>query len=165
MSEDVLFGREEDGMVDEELLHEASDSDKYLIFKAGEILFGVNADYVVEIVTDASITFVPMLPQYIRGVVNLRGLMVPIIDFRTLVGMGRTENFCTIVLRDGESQLGVLVDAVDQMVDIERKAVLPVPHQSASGIQELVSGMVSLADGGGVMMVLDCSVIFNQQHC
>lgn len=162
MSEEVLFGREPDE-VDEPQVEQA-DSDKYLIFKSAGILFGVNADLVEEIVTEASITFVPMVPAYVRGVVNLRGLMVPIIDFRTLVNKGCTENSCTVVLRDEEALLGVLVDEVDQMVDIERKSVLPVPHQSSSGIQELVSGMVSLADGSGVMMVLDCNVIFHQQH-
>ncbi len=162
MSEEVLFGREPDEV--EEPQVEQADSDKYLIFKSAGILFGVNADLVEEIVTEASITFVPMVPAYVRGVVNLRGVMVPIIDFRTLVNKACTEKSCTVVLRDDEALLGVLVDEVDQMVDIERKSVLPVPHQSASGIQELVSGMVSLADGSGVMMVLDCSVIFHQQH-
>ena len=162
MSEEVLFGREPDEPV-EGVTAEQAESDKYLIFKSAGILFGVNAALVVEIVTEASITFVPMLPAYIRGVVNLRGLMVPIIDFRTLVNKGYTENSCTIVLRDGEAQLGVLVDGVEQMVDIERKSVLPVPQQSSSGIQELVNGMVSLADGSGVMMVLDCGVIFDRQ--
>ena len=92
-----------------------SDTRKYLIFSSDGRLFGVDTDYVETILNETAITFIPMLPGHIRGVINLRGLIVPIIDFKMMLGQGMSENSCVVVLRDDETYVGILVDDVADM--------------------------------------------------
>ncbi len=141
----------------------SSDIKKYLIFSSNEKLFGVDTDYVETILTETTITYVPMLPGHIRGVINMRGLIVPIIDFRLLLGQGMSDSKCVVVLKDDDTYVGILVDDVDEMEDVGRKQILPVPFQGNQALHNLVSGMCSLPDGTGTMLVLDCHFLFNQQ--
>lgn len=141
----------------------AADIKKYLIFSSNEKLFGVDTDYVETILTETTITYVPMLPGHIRGVINMRGLIVPIIDFRLLLNQGMSDSQCVVVLKDDDTYVGILVDDVDEMEDVGRKEILPVPFQGNQALHNLVSGMCSLPDGTGTMLVLDCLFLFNQQ--
>ena len=130
------------------------DSQKYLIFMAGHLKLGVVAEDVVEILNNQVITYLPMVPNFIRGIINMRGQMIPILDVRARLGLPTLEeDNLVVVLNLGDVQLGILVDAVDQMLDIPRANIHPLPVNSA---QLLVSGMCSLPDGSGTMMVLDC---------
>ncbi|MCI9289148.1 MAG: purine-binding chemotaxis protein CheW [Oscillospiraceae bacterium] len=130
------------------------DSQKYLIFMAGHLKLGVVAEDVVEILNNQLITYLPMLPDFIRGIINMRGQMIPILDIRARLGMDpKEDDSLVVVINLGDVQLGILVDAVDQMLDIPKVNLLPMP---ANSTQLLVSGMCSLPDGSGTMMVLDC---------
>ena len=140
-----------------------SEAEKYLIFLSDEIFYGVNADCVAEIITETAVTWLPMLPTHIRGVINLRGQIVPIVDFRLLLGRYPGSNGCIIVLDLQETKIGILVDTVDQMVDIEKEAILPVPSQSVQAGQKMISGMYSLP-GGGTMMAVDCSLLLHDER-
>ena len=115
---------------------------------------GVVAEDVVEILNNQLITYLPMLPEFIRGIINMRGQMIPILDIRARLNMEPQEgDSLVVVINLGDVQLGILVDAVDQMLDIPKSNLLPMP---ANSTQLLVSGMCSLPDGSGTMMVLDC---------
>ena len=105
---------------------------KYLIFLSGGIYYGVDTKYVKEMLTqwETSVTWLPMLPPDIRGVINLRGGVVPIIDFRLMMGCMPEDKFCTVILDMEGTQIGILVDEVDQTVDLEKNRILPVPRQS-----------------------------------
>lgn len=140
-----------------------SETDKYLIFSSGGIFYGVDTKYVKEMLTqwDTSITWLPMLPPHIRGVINLRGGVVPIIDFRLLMGQMPEDRFSTVILDVEGTQIGILVDEVDQTVDIENRSVLPVPYQSGMESQKMVTGMYSLPGTGKTLMVLDCTQLKN----
>ncbi|MCI8856897.1 MAG: chemotaxis protein CheW [Clostridiaceae bacterium] len=159
MAEDVLFAVQPDEVPSAKQIE---DTDKYLIFRSGGILFGIHSDSVKEIITETRITLIPVLPEHISGVVNLRGLIVPIVDFRRLLGQVSQDNSCTIVLEYEDVQLGILVDDVDQMVDVDKKGILPVPYQNGQSIQNLVTGMYSLPDQGTLMM-LDISFLYHAQ--
>ena len=141
MKEEVMFAPQES--VVDPLNHgdDTVDAQKFLIFMCDDLRLGVHAESVVEILTHQPITYLPMLPAFIRGIINMRGQMVPIVDIRARLGKPILEESL------------VVVDAVDQMVDIPRHNILPMP---SSGGQLLVSGMCSLPDGSGTMMVLDC---------
>lgn len=139
------------------------DTEKYLVVTSAGVLYGVNTRNIQTILTEISITWLPMLPSHIRGVINLRGAVVPILDFRLLLGQQPGEKSCTIVLdSDDGTQIGIMVDEVDQTVDIETERILPVPSQTA-GEHKLVSGMCSLPSQNGTLMVLDCSLLFHGQ--
>lgn len=135
------------------------ETDKYLIFISGGIYYGVDTKYVKEMLTqwETSVTWLPMLPPDIRGVINLRGGVVPIIDFRLMMGCMPEDKFCTVILDMEGTQIGILVDEVDQTVDIQKNQILPVPHQSDMAAQKMVTGMYSLPGGKKTLMVLDCT--------
>ena len=153
MNDEILFARE-DEMEALNTVDDTVDSQKYLIFMAGHLKLGVVAEDVVEILNNQLITYLPMLPDFIRGIINMRGQMIPILDIRARLGMEPKEDDSLVVaINLGDVQLGILVDAVDQMLDIPKVNLLPMP---ANSTQLLVSGMCSLPDGSGTMMVLDC---------
>ncbi len=153
MNDEILFARE-DEMEALNTVDDTVDSQKYLIFMAGHLKLGVVAEDVVEILNNQLITYLPMLPDFIRGIINMRGQMIPILDIRARLGMEpKEDDSLVVVINLGDVQLGILVDAVDQMLDIPKVNLLPMPVNST---QLLVSGMCSLPDGSGTMMVLDC---------
>ena len=153
MNDEILFARE-DEMEALNTVDDTVDSQKYLIFMAGHLKLGVVAEDVVEILNNQLITYLPMLPDFIRGIINMRGQMIPILDSRARLGMDpKEDDSLVVVINLGDVQLGILVDAVDQMLDIPKVNLLPMP---ANSTQLLVSGMCSLPDGSGTMMVLDC---------
>ena len=153
MNDEILFARE-DEMEALNTVDDTVDSQKYLIFMAGHLKLGVVAEDVVEILNNQLITYLPMLPDFIRGIINMRGQMIPILDIRARLGMEpKEDDSLVVVINLGDVQLGILVDGVDQMLDIPKVNLLPMP---ANSTQLLVSGMCSLPDGSGTMMVLDC---------
>ena len=152
MNDEVMFARQDEldplNIVDDTL-----DSQKYLIFMAGHVKLGVVAEDVVEILNNQVITYLHIVPGFIRGIINMRGQMIPILDIRVRLGMPPEEDSLVVVINTGDVQLGILVDGVDQMLDIPKVNIHPLP---ANSTQVLVSGMCSLPDGSGTMMVLDC---------
>jgi len=151
MSEDVMFAIE-DETEETSRQEDTVDSKKYLIFMTDDLKFGVDAVCVLEIITNHVITYLPMVPDFIRGIINLRGQMIPIVDIRLRLGKMQREDCLVIVLNIDSTQVGILVDSVDQMIDIPKADILPMPAQDG---QLLVSGMCTLPDGSGTMMVLD----------
>ena len=136
------------------IVDDTLDSQKYLIFMAGHLKLGVVAEDVVEILNNQIITYLPMVPNFIRGIINMRGQMVPILDIRARLGLPSLEDdSLVVVLNLNDVQLGLLVDGVDQMLDIPKIYIHSLP---ANSTQVLVNGMCSLPDGSGTMMVLDC---------
>ena len=153
MNDEIMFARQDEAAALNTLADDTINVQKYLIFMSGHLRLGVAAEDVVEILNNQIITYLPMVPNYIRGIINMRGQMVPILDIRARLGMeSREEDSLVVVINLGDVQLGILVDAVDQMLDIPKSNIHPLP---ANSTQMLVSGMCSLPDGSGTMMVLD----------
>ena len=157
MNDEILFVTE-DQLADLAPAEEAIDSQKFLIFLCDGLRLGVVAEWVVEILTNLPITYLPMMPDYIPGIINMRGQIIPIVDVRLRLRKlpeadeQQKSNLINVLNIEG-TQLGILVDAVDQMIDIPKENILPMPAHSQ---QLLVSGMCSLPDDSGTMMVLDC---------
>ena len=152
MNDEVMFARQGE-MEALNAVDDTVDSQKYLIFMAGHLKLGVAAEDVVEILNNQVITYLPMVPHFIRGIINMRGQMIPILDICARMGMAaREDDSLVVVINLDDIQLGLLVDGVDQMLDSPKANILPMP---ANSTQMLVSGMCSLPDGSGTMMVLD----------
>lgn len=141
-------------------VHE-SDESKYLIFRSSGILYAMSTDVVMEIFTHVDVTRVPMVPEYIAGVINLRGAVVPIIDFRLLLGRWPGEDPCAIILDIQGISVGILVDTVDRMVDISKSAILPVPVQNE---HPLVNGMCTIPGGKSTVMLLDAPALIRMSE-
>ncbi|MBQ2697481.1 MAG: purine-binding chemotaxis protein CheW [Clostridia bacterium] len=130
-----------------------SDSRNYLIFFIDDLKLGVDAAYVVEILNNVAVTPLPVVPHYVRGVINMRGQLIPVMDVRLRLGKMENEGSSLLVVLDYEgTSIGILVDAVDKMISIPNRVVMPVPAHS----QKLVNGMCTIPDGSGTMLVLDC---------
>lgn len=133
----------------------ASTEERFLTFQSDGLTFGVSTNYIIEIITNHMITMVPVVPGYVKGIINLRGQIIPIIDIRLRMGkmdIDYTSASCIIVLNFDSINIGIIVDAVEQVLDIDCAKISPVP---AKNQQELVSGMISLQDGS-VVLILDC---------
>lgn len=145
----------------EESAHESGSHRKYLIFITDNLKLGVDAEYVVEILNNHSATYLPMTPDYIRGIFNMRGQIIPVLDIRLRLGKPVNEtDTLLVVLNFDNTQVGILVDAVDQMIEISTDDILPTPSQST---QRLVSGMCTIPDGTGTMLVLDCEQLLSHE--
>ena len=128
---------------------------QYLLFQSNDLRIGIEVEYVVETIINHSITRLPLVPNYVRGVINLRGEVIPIVDIRLRLGQRGERDDSVIVINVNDTQMGILVDQVDQMVKLPKRQILPVPERNE---QKFICGMSSLPDGG-TMLVLDCPVL------
>ena len=129
--------------------------EQFLVFRCDALRVGIRVDCVVEALINQSITPLPMLPDYVCGIINLRGEVIPVISIRLRLGKPAADEQSVIVLNINGMQLGVLVDRVDQMVKLPRSSLLPMP---ATNGQKLMCGMSSLPDGG-TMLELDAAAL------
>ncbi|WP_312615230.1 chemotaxis protein CheW [Oscillibacter sp.] len=129
--------------------------EQFLVFQCDALRVGIRVDCVVEALINQSITPLPMLPNYVCGIINLRGEVVPVVSIRLRLGKPAADEQSVIVLNINGMQLGVLVDRVDQMVKLPRSSLLPMP---ATNGQKLMCGMSSLPDGG-TMLELDAAAL------
>lgn len=133
-------------------------SRNYLIFLIDDLKLGIDADYVVEILNNQLVTYLPLMPDYVVGIFNMRGQIIPVMDIRARMGKPSLERDSLLVVLDYDgSQLGIFVDAVDQMIEIPTDELHPMPAQNT---QVLVSEMCTIPDGSGTMLVLDCEQVF-----
>ena len=129
-------------------------TERFLTFMSDGLTIGVSTNYVTEIITNHAITMIPLVPDYVKGIINLRGQIIPIIDSRLRVGKASidyTNTTCIIVLNINDTNLGIIVDSVQQVIDIDKAQISPVPTESH---QELINGMISLNEHS-VLLFLD----------
>ncbi|VAX25927.1 Positive regulator of CheA protein activity (CheW) [hydrothermal vent metagenome] len=123
---------------------------KYLTFRLGGEEYGLEILKVREIIGVMKITSVPQTPKYLRGVINLRGKVVPVIYLRRQFGMEEiesTEKTCIIVIDRGNGGLcGLYVDAVSEVLDINYKEIEPTPDFGARIKTDFISGMAKVGD-------------------
>jgi purine-binding chemotaxis protein CheW len=147
----------------------AKEDATYLTFTLGSETFGVNVRSVREVLDFADITKVPRTPDYMRGVINLRGSVVPVIDMRLKFGMEATEktlNTCVIVLEvrlDGETVVvGALADSVREVFEIDAGQIEPPPRIGTNLDTECISGMGKHEDQ--FIIILDIEKIFSAEE-
>ncbi len=128
--------------------------ERYLTFRSDNTTIGVSTNYVIEILTDQTITELPMVPGFIKGIINMRGQIVPIIDIRAKMGKfaEETETTCIIVLEIDTTYVGILVDNVEQVLDVDKSQISPIPVEDQQG---LMDGMISLSNQE-VLLFLNC---------
>jgi len=156
-------------------LEDGRDNDnKFLTFCLGQEEYGVVILKVREIIGIIGITPVPQLPEYVKGVINLRGKIIPVIELRTkfaLPSVEYTEATCVIVVEVSEDndsdhfQMGVIVDSVSEVLDIDRDDIEPAPRFGSALKTEYILGMgkVSQADREKVIILLDIDKVMTQE--
>ena len=143
-----------------------AESCQVLTFKLGEEVFGVNIMSVREVLDYTNVTKVPQTPDFMRGVINLRGSVVPVIDLKLKFGISATErtvNTCIIIVEvklDEESAiLGALADSVQEVVDFEKELIEPAPKIGTHLNTEFIYGMAKKEEG--FVIILDIDKVFS----
>ena len=146
-----------------------TETTQYLSFKLGEEVFAVDVAKVREILDVTAITKVPQTPAYMRGVINLRGSVVPVMDMRLKFGLSptkRTVNTCIIVMEichEGEIMaLGSLADSVQEVLELEPDQIEPPPRIGAHLRTNFIKGMGKYNDL--FIIILDIDLVFNTRE-
>ncbi|MBT3226702.1 MAG: chemotaxis protein CheW [Deltaproteobacteria bacterium] len=145
---------------------ELMETDQYLAFKLEDEIFAFDISKVREVLEFDTVTKVPQTPEMMKGVINLRGSVVPVIDMRIKFGMGATEktvNTVIIIIEidlDGEStMIGALVDSVNEVMDLDTEHIEPPPNIGTQLNTEFIKGMGK--QNGEFIIILDIEQIFS----
>ena len=136
---------------------------KYLTFLVGEVGYGIEISYVVEIISVQEITLVPHTHAYVKGIINLRGTVVPVIDMGMRFGQGEivyTEKTCIIVLSMDEMSVGILVDGVQDVSNIDDENIQDPPKTTGSLVKNNFIKAVGLSQGE-VKQLIDVYTVFD----
>ncbi|MCB9000507.1 MAG: chemotaxis protein CheW [Bacteroidales bacterium] len=138
----------------------------YLTFKLGDEEFAAHVSKVLNILEMVKITQVPKAPTYLKGVINLRGAVLPVIDARIKFGMDEAEytnNTCIIVMDidfDGESvHVGAIVDSVQAVLEIDNSQIMPLPTLGSRYKSEFIVGMAKVDEK--FIIVLNMDAVFS----
>lgn len=142
---------------------------QYLTFKLHDEVFGVDVAQVREILDSVKITKVPQTPDFMCGVINLRGSVVPVVDMNQKFGMNRTErtvNTCIVVvevkIENENTILGALVDSVQEVFELEPQDIEPAPRIGTKLNTDFIKGMGKREDN--FIIILDIDKVFSTEE-
>ena len=146
-----------------------SEEQQYLTFLLGGEMFATGILNIKEIIEYGSLTEVPMMPGFIRGVINLRGSVVPVVDLSARFGRKRTEisrRTCIVIIEveNGEEKhdIGVMVDSVSEVLEIPRSEIEPPPAFGARIRVDFMHGMGKVA--GKFVIILDANKVLSVEE-
>lgn len=134
---------------------------RFLTFMVGEEAFGIEIKYVTEIIGLQPITRLPETPPHIKGIINLRGKIIPVIDVRLKFKkepIDYSDRTCIIVIDTGSRCVGLIVDNVAEVLRIEDEDIVPPPEQGAGVQNSYLKGIGKV--GEQVKLLLDCELLF-----
>lgn len=139
---------------------------QYIVVKFGDEQFGIDIKYIDNIVRMQRITRVPNVPNYIKGVINLRGEVVPVVSLRLKMGLEedvitKLTRIIIIKLENGEV-IGVLVDAVKEVVTLDTREIEKVSYDSGEEKSNYISGVGK--DKGELISLFDLSLVFSEKE-
>jgi purine-binding chemotaxis protein CheW len=155
-------------LVEDELLDddgEDSQKDKFLTFRIGKEDYGIEVSYVIEIVGVQQITEVPDMPAFLKGVINLRGRVIPVMDVRVRFGMeprAFDDRTCIVVVNLAETAVGLIVDTVNEVLNIPASEISPPPRIKKGEGSRFVRGMGKV--GEAVKILLDLNKLLNDSE-
>lgn len=142
---------------------------QYLTFKLGNEVFATDVAKVREVLDLTTITAIPRTPPFMRGVINLRGSVVPVVDLRLCFDMTKTEstrNTCIVVvevLLDSEATvIGALADSVEEVIDLEPDQIQPAPRIGTQIRTDFIKGMGKRDTQ--FIMILDIDKVFSAEE-
>jgi purine-binding chemotaxis protein CheW len=146
-------------------IYEDTQKDRYLVFSLGTEHYGIDIKYVIEIIGIQPITEVPELPLYIKGIINLRGKIIPIMDVRLRFKKEIHEyddRTCIIVVNINETLIGLVVDRVAEVIDIPEENIESVPNVGKGHDNRYIKGIGKTGDS--VRLLLDCNRLLNDEE-
>ena len=149
-------------MVDIDRIIEDVMRGKYLTFLVADVGYGIEISYVVEIISIQEITMVPHTHAYVKGIINLRCTVVPVVDMGMRFGQGEivyTEKTCIIVLSMDDISVGIIVDGVQDVSDIVDDSIQEPPKVTGSSMKNYFIKAVGVV-GGEVKQLIDVYKVF-----
>ena len=138
------------------------DTHQYLTFNLGSEMFAVGILNVKEIIEYGNLTEIPMMPTFIRGVINLRGAVVPVVDLSCRFGHHASEvqrRTCIVIVEvtqeDAKHDIGIMVDAVSEVLEIGVKDIEPPPSFGAKIRADFIAGMGKVAGKFVIILQID----------
>ena len=138
---------------------------KYLTFFLGDEEYGLEILKVREIIGMMDITPVPRTPEFIRGVINLRGKVIPVVELRQKFGMEtveQTDETCIIVVQAQGVEMGIVVDRVSEVTDISAEEIQDAPSFGTTVDTDYILGIGKSADG--VKLLLDIDQVLSPEE-
>jgi purine-binding chemotaxis protein CheW len=146
-------------------LEEDTQKDRFLTFSLGNECYGIEIRYVTEIIGIQSITEVPEVPEHVKGIINLRGKIIPVIDVRlrfkkeTIAYNDRT---CVIVIEINSLSIGLIVDCVSEVLTIPENDLVEPPVLNKSSNNRFISKIGKVDND--VKLILDCNKLLNDDE-
>lgn len=149
------------------LLEQEEDTQKgkFLTFALGKEFYGIEIRYVTEIIGIQPITEVPELPEYIRGIINLRGKIIPVMDVRLRFKKPPKEyndRTCVIVVDIRNISIGLVVDSVSEVLAIREEDIVSPPEVGKGLNNRYIKGVGKV--GSDVKLILDCDRLLKEQE-
>ncbi|MDR3211303.1 MAG: chemotaxis protein CheW [Planctomycetota bacterium] len=144
---DDIWGDDEE---DEDAL-----KDRYLTFHLGDEDYGLEIRHVTEIISIQKITDVPDLPDFVKGVINLRGQVIPTLDLRLRFGLPAKdydERTCVIITRMNDIPVGIIVDTVNEVMNIPSETISPPPSVQKGAAHRFVEGLGRVGDSVKILL-------------
>ena len=152
-------------LVKKEVAAVSREHGQYLTFLLGGEMFAIGILGIKEIIEYGSLTTVPMMPEFIRGVINLRGAVVPVVDLSARFGRESTEvtrRSCIVIIEAGVDEkhdIGVVVDSVSEVLEIPGSEIEPAPSFGAKIRSDFIQGMGKVE--GKFVIILDSNRVLS----
>jgi purine-binding chemotaxis protein CheW len=151
-------------ILEDSLEDEDTQEDKFLTFILNKEEYGIEIRYVTEIIGIQNITGVPDMPPYIKGVINLRGKVIPVMDVRLRFGAPERpydDRTCIVVINIDYQSVGLIVDRVSEVLDIPKNEIEPPPKVKKGNENRYIQGMGKV--GEKVKILLDAHKLLYEQ--
>ena len=145
----------------EEILDSKID-DLYMIFVINNQKYALSSKYITEIIEILPITKVPFLPEYMKGIINLRSTIIPVMDARMRFGMEPieySERNCILIIENEANKIGLIVDAVNEVLTIPPKQIMESTKEKNDLKESFVNGISQI--NNDIQLILDCDSLVN----
>lgn len=157
---------ETNDMASNEASQKEDDIHQFLTFYLKDELFCLPIESIKEIIGSTKLTPVPMVPDFIKGIINLRGLVVPVIDLSIRFGWAATEvskRSCTVILEleheEQKLEIGIAIDSVNEVIELKQKDIGPAPSFGSKIRTDFISKMIKIQDE--FVVVLDVEKVLS----
>lgn len=140
---------EQEAVLEQDSMSEGATSMQLVSFRLAEEEYGIEITKIREIILMGGITQVPQTPHYVKGLINLRSTVIPVIDLRSRFGLSEedlTDESRIMVLHVGDKTIGIIVDAVSEVLRVTQDQMAPPPPTVAGLGREYLTGLVKLED-------------------
>lgn len=136
--------------------------DLYMVFVINNQKYALSSKYITEIIEILPITKVPFLPEYMKGIINLRSTIIPVMDARMRFGMEPieySERTCIVIIENEANKIGLIVDAVNEVLTIPPKQIMESTKEKNDLKESFVNGISQI--NNDIQLILDCDSLVN----